>query len=84
LKTAVPLLERLDPCDLRDLRRRMEAALPGAGGVNAPTALADHKLVDVVFAAFEIACMDIQGKEVGRPLYELLGGAARKTIPFGG
>ena len=26
----------------------------------------------------------LQGKEVGRPLYNLLGGAVRKTIPFGG
>ncbi|WP_439137854.1 enolase C-terminal domain-like protein [Roseicyclus sp.] len=77
-------LEGLDPYDLRDLRVRVEAALPNAGGVNAPTALADHKVVDVVYSAFEIACLDLRGKEVGRPLYDLLGGAVRKTIPFGG
>lgn len=84
LRTVAPLLEGLDPYDLRDLRRRVEAALPDSGGVNAPTALADHKVVDVVYSAFEIPCLDIRGKEVGRPLYDLLGGAVRKTIPFGG
>lgn len=84
LQKVAPLLEGLDPYDLHDLRRRIESALPDAGGVNAPTALADHKLVDVVYSALEIACLDLRGKEVGRPLYDLLGGAARKTIPFGG
>jgi len=84
LQTVAPKLEGLDPYDLRDLRRRIVEALPNSGGVNAPTALADHKVVDVVYSAFEIACLDIRGKEVGRPLYEILGGAARKTIPFGG
>ncbi|MEJ6391898.1 enolase C-terminal domain-like protein [Gymnodinialimonas sp. 2305UL16-5] len=84
LRAAVPGLTGLDPYDLRDLRYRIEMALPGAGGVNAPTALADHKVVDVVYSAFEIACLDIRGKEVGRPLYDLLGGAVRKQIPFGG
>jgi glucarate dehydratase len=84
LQIVAPLLEGLDPYDLRDLRRRIEVALPNSGGVNAPTALADHKVIDVVYSAFEIACMDLRGKEVGRPLYDLLGGAVRKTIPFGG
>lgn len=84
LQAVAPMLEGLDPYDLRDLRRRIETALPGGGGVNAPTALADHKVVDVVYSAYEIALLDIRGKEVGRPLYDLLGGAVRKTIPFGG
>lgn len=84
LQTVAPTLEGLDVYDLRDLRRRVERALPEGGGVNAPTALADHKVVDVVYSAFEIACLDIRGKDVGRPLYDLLGGAVRKTIPFGG
>lgn len=84
LQTVAPKLEGLDPYDLRELRRRVEEALPNSGGVNAPTALADHKVIDVVYSAFEIALLDIRGKEVNRPLYDLLGGAVRKTIPFGG
>ena len=84
LQTVAPTLEGLDPYNLRELRRRVEMALPNSGGVNAPTALADHKVIDVVYSAFEIALLDIRGKEVNRPLYDLLGGAVRKTIPFGG
>ena len=84
LQKVAPHLDGLDPYDLRDLRRRVEKALPEGGGVNAPTALADHKVVDVVYSAFEIACLDLRGKEVNRPLYDLLGGPRRMTNPFGG
>jgi len=84
LQAAAPKLEGLDPYNLHDLRARIETALPDAGGVNAPTALADHKVVDVVYSAFEIACLDLRGKEVGRPLCDLLGGPVRREIPFGG
>lgn len=84
LQAVAPTLEGLNPYDLRDLRGRVERALPEGGGVNAPTALADHKVVDVVYSAFEISCLDIVGRDVDRPLYDLLGGAVRKTIPFGG
>ncbi len=84
LQKVAPTLDGLDPYNLRDLRARVEQALPGSGGVNAPTALADHKVIDVVYSAFEIACLDLRGKEVDRPLYDLLGGAVRKDIPFGG
>lgn len=84
LRAAAPYLEGLDPYDLRELRARIKRALPHGGGVNAPTAVADHKVVDVVYSAFEIALLDIRGKETGRPLYDLLGGAVRREIPFGG
>ncbi|WP_146589358.1 enolase C-terminal domain-like protein [Puniceibacterium confluentis] len=84
LKAVAPTLDGLDPWHLNDLRRRVEMALPDAGGVNAPTALADHRVVDVVYSAFEIACLDLQGQQAGRPLHDLLGGAVRDTVSFGG
>lgn len=34
------------------------------------------------FAAIEFACLDIQGKALGRPVYELLGGAVREKVAF--
>lgn len=34
------------------------------------------------FAPFEVACLDAQGKLLGRPVSDLLGGAVRSTVPF--
>lgn len=34
-----------------------------------------------LIGAFEIACLDIQGKGVGQPLYKLLGGKVRDEVP---
>lgn len=46
------------------------------------SAVADHKLTDVVASAFEVPCLDIQGKLLGRPVCDLLGGAVRDRVPF--
>lgn len=35
-----------------------------------------------LFAAFEVPCLDIQGKALGRPVADLLGGAVRDRVPF--
>jgi glucarate dehydratase len=34
------------------------------------------------FAAFEVAVLDIQGKLLGRPVSDLLGGSVRSSVPF--
>ena len=82
LRRAAPALIGLDPFHLHALKSRVAAALPEGGGINAKSAVADHKLTDVVTSAFEVPCMDIQGKALGRPVADLLGGAVRKTVPF--
>ncbi|MGX5681908.1 enolase C-terminal domain-like protein [Schumannella luteola] len=35
-----------------------------------------------LYAAIEMACLDIQGKALGRPVSDLLGGSVRDSIPF--
>ncbi|MGA7836051.1 MAG: glucarate dehydratase family protein, partial [Acidimicrobiales bacterium] len=35
-----------------------------------------------VFSSFEVAVLDIQGKLLGRPVSDLLGGAVRTSVPF--
>ncbi|MEM8950539.1 MAG: mandelate racemase/muconate lactonizing enzyme family protein [Pseudomonadota bacterium] len=42
----------------------------------------DDSSVVKAFGAIEIALWDLRGKVAGEPLYRLLGGAARKDIPF--
>ena len=34
-----------------------------------------------VMGAFEIACLDAQGKAIGEPMYRLLGGKAQREVP---
>ena len=34
------------------------------------------------YAAFEVACLDIQGRVLGRPVSDLLGGSVRSAVPF--
>src|ERR1700757_3715183 len=36
------------------------------------------------YAGLEFACLDLQGKAVGRPVCDLLGGRVRDEIPFAG
>lgn len=82
LRRAAPALVGLDPFHLHDLRARVTAAIPEGGGINAKSAVADHKITDVVASAFEVPCLDIQGKMLGRPVSDLLGGAVRERVPF--
>jgi glucarate dehydratase len=35
-----------------------------------------------VFSPFEVACLDAAGQATGRPVCDLLGGAARASVPF--
>ncbi|MDT0300892.1 glucarate dehydratase family protein [Streptomonospora wellingtoniae] len=42
----------------------------------------NQKTADGVFSAFEVACLDIQGKAAGRPLVDLLGGPVRSAVPY--
>ncbi|CQD23440.1 glucarate dehydratase [Mycolicibacterium conceptionense] len=38
--------------------------------------------VDQVFSPFEVACLDVAGQAIGRPVSDLLGGAVRDAVPF--
>src|SRR5204863_3994000 len=61
-----PLLEGVDPLETEALTAKFSSAI----AVNFFTK-----------AAVEMALWDIRGKAEGKPVYELLGGAVRETIP---
>ena len=42
----------------------------------------DQRTVVHVFSSIEVACMDIIGKIVNRPIVDLLGGKRREMVPF--
>ena len=70
-----PALIGLDPIDIQSCER---ACVPD---VQVMPNTGDSSLLRS-FGGIEIALWDIRGKAFGLPLYMLLGGAARKDIPF--
>ena len=76
-----------DPYDLADIRRavaRVLAANDGGAGASFGGMLNVDSALDTVFSPFEVACLDIQARRVGRPVSDLLGGAVRERVPFAG
>ncbi|WUJ71470.1 glucarate dehydratase family protein [Kribbella soli] len=76
LQAVADVLPGLDVFDLNGLRRRVTTVL-------APGGIPNHQdPVDVVMSPFEVALLDAQGKQSGRPVADLLGGAVRDEVPY--
>lgn len=76
LQAVADVLPGLDVFDLNGLRRRVSTVLATGGIPN------HQDPVDVVMSPFEVALLDAQGKQSGRPVVDLLGGAVRDEVPF--
>ncbi|TDO52567.1 glucarate dehydratase [Kribbella sp. VKM Ac-2527] len=72
----------LDVYDLNGLRRIVIDVLGNGRGAAFGGMLAVQDPADVVLSPFEVALLDIQGKELGRPVADLLGGVVRPEVPF--
>ncbi|MFC0624528.1 glucarate dehydratase family protein [Kribbella deserti] len=87
LRLVAPRLAGLDPFDLNWLERIVRETL---GGVAAEAthgligAASASKTLSTVFSAFEVACWDLQGHALGRPVADLLGGRVRDAVPYSG
>lgn len=57
---------------------------PGTGGHGTGGMVTTTSLMDRVLSAFDVACLDIQGKVLGVPVSTLLGGAVRERVDFSG
>jgi glucarate dehydratase len=76
-----------DPYDLHGLRRLVTDVLgreTGGGGASFGGMLDVDSAVDTVYSPFEVACLDLQGREADVPVSDLLGGAVRERVPFSG
>ena len=82
LNKIAPQLVGLDPFDLNGLGRLVYAAMGGNADPGAPFPPEGDKARASALAAFEVAMLDLQGQMLGRPLYELLGGAVRAAVPY--
>ncbi len=81
LNRIAPLLIGLDAFDLNALTRVVYAAMGGDIDPGASFAPEGDKARASALAAFEVAFLDLQAQILGRPLFELLGGAVRPALP---
>ena len=85
LHRAAAELVGADVFDLPGLRRRVLRSLAaddGSGGHGMSGMVTGSATADRVLSPFEVAALDLQGKLVGRPVSDLLGGAVRAEVPF--
>jgi glucarate dehydratase len=85
LQLAADAMVGVDVFDLPGLRRRVVEALSaddGQGGHGMSGMVTGSATTDRVFSPFEVALLDLQGKLLGRPVSDLLGGAVRAAVPF--
>jgi glucarate dehydratase len=85
VRRAAAELTGLDAFDLNGLTARIARVV---GGVDAPDAhgltggSSPAKTLARVVSPFEVACLDLQGRALGRPVYDLLGGKVRDAVPY--
>jgi glucarate dehydratase len=87
LRQVAERITGLDVFDMAGLRRHVQMAMRedsrrGGDGMSGMVTASDT--VARVFAPFEVACLDAQGRLVGRPVHDLLGGRVRDEIQFSG
>ncbi len=85
LQRAAAELTGLDVFDLPGLRQRVARSLTaddGRGGHGMSGMVTGSATADRVLAPFEVAALDLQGRLLGRPVSDLLGGAVRAAVPY--
>lgn len=77
----------VDVFAVNTMRERISSAMRGdpvAGGHGMSGMVTGTSTADRVLSPFDVAALDVQGKVLGRPVCDLLGGAVRDRIPFSG
>ncbi|WP_395309659.1 glucarate dehydratase family protein [Mycobacterium sp. AMU20-3851] len=87
LNAAAGAIAGLDVFALNEIRAAIAVALADelkSDGAAVGTAgmITTASAVDQVLSPFEVACLDVQGHVLGRPVSDLLGGKVRDAVPF--
>ncbi|WP_030106251.1 MULTISPECIES: enolase C-terminal domain-like protein [Actinoalloteichus] len=85
LRLAGAALVGVDVWHLNELARRVRAVVAGDHGTRGhgmSGMVTGSSTADRVLSPFEVACLDIQGKALGRPVSDLLGGAVRDRVDY--
>lgn len=87
LHLAAEAVPGTDVFNINELRSCVAAALQKdtiRGGHGMSGMVTGSSTTDRVLSPFDVAALDIQGKLLGRPVSDLLGGAVRSAVPFSG
>ena len=82
LRAVARAVEGVDAFHTQEIYRRVAGVVGQGGHAIASGTVGETPAADPVFAPFEVACLDLQGKAIGRPVADLLGGAVRDAVPF--
>lgn len=83
LHAAAEAITGLDVFSLNRIRAAIASRLQGdTAAVGTAGMITTASAVDQVFSPFEVACLDVQGHALGRPVSDLLGGLVRDAVPF--
>jgi glucarate dehydratase len=83
LTVAAEAITGLDVFALNAIRAAIADRLRGdSRAVGTAGMITTASVVDQVLSPFEVACLDVQGHAVGRPVSDLLGGTVRDAVPF--
>lgn len=83
LTAAADAITGLDVFALNAIRAAIAERLRGdTAAVGTAGMITTASAVDQVFSPFEVACLDVQGHAIGRPVSDLLGGRVRDAVPF--
>lgn len=85
MEAAAEAITGLDVFALNEIRSAVDTQLASStvtGGDGVAGMITTASTTDRVFSPFEVACLDVQGKTLGRPVSDLLGGRVRDAVPF--
>lgn len=82
LEAAADFMIGADPFQLNAIYAALQAQLREAQADERGTTPWDQRTFTHVYSAIEVACYDLMGKAVGRPVADLLGGVFRERVPF--
>lgn len=83
LNAAAAAITGLDVFALNEIRAAIAVRLAGDdAAVGTAGMITTASAVDQVLSPFEVACLDVQGRALGRPVSDLLGSKVRDAVPF--
>ncbi|MCT2581649.1 glucarate dehydratase family protein [Actinophytocola gossypii] len=82
LRRAADSIVGVDVWHTHELARRVGALRDDSAGGDGTSGMVAASTADRVLSPFEVACLDIQGRALGRPVTDLLGGAVRDRVDY--